>query len=206
MWGKNMVQSIIAKVKNRIKLHGQGWCFTSKHFIDLNSSTGVRMALSRLEDEKFIRRLAQGLYEYPRIHAELGMLPPKIEEIVKAIAEKNGIRVQASGAYAANLVGLTEQVPAKVIFLTNGPSKKLKIGKLEISFQTAREKSLHATGKVGLVVQALRNIGQKNIDEKIKNRIQQFLKGTSEKELQKNLKYSSQWIRDLIFKVMEVNK
>ncbi len=201
-----MVKSIIDAVRSRIQSHGQGWCFTPKHFLDLNSSTGVRMALSRLEDEEFIRRLSQGLYEYPRQHPDLGVLPPKIEEIAKAIAEKNGIRVQPSGAYAANLVGLTEQVPAKAIFLTNGPSKKLKIGKLEIIFRTAREKSLHASGKVGLAVQSLRNIGQKNIDDKTKNRVQRFLKGTSEQELKKNLKYASQWIRDLVFDVMEVKK
>lgn len=201
-----MEKSIVDAIKKRINSHGRGWCFTTKNFLDLNSPMGVRKALSRLEDEKVIRRLAQGLYEYPRQHPDLGMLPPQIDEIAKAIAEKNGIKVQPSGAYAANLVGLSEQVPAKAIFLTSGPTKKLKIGKLEIIFRTAREKSLHASGKVGLVVQALRNLGKNHVDTITKNRVQRFLQGTSQKELRDNLKYAPQWIRDLVFGVMEANK
>lgn len=97
----------------------------------------VRSALSRLQRDKVIRRLTQGLYEYPREHEALGILPPQVEVVGKAIAEKNGIRMQPAGAYAANLVGLSEQVPGRIDFLTNGPSKKVKIGKLEIIFRTA---------------------------------------------------------------------
>jgi hypothetical protein len=201
-----MEKSIVDAVKKRINSHGRGWCFTTKNFLDLNSHMGVRKALSRLEEEKVIRRLVQGLYEYPRQHPDLGTLPPQIDEIAKAIAEKNGIKVQPSGAYAANLVGLSEQVPAKAIFLTSGPTKKLKIGKLEIIFRTAREKSLHASGKVGLVVQALRNLGKDHVDTIAKNRVQRFLQGTSQKELRDNLKYAPQWIRDLVFGVMEASE
>lgn len=197
-----MRHSFVISVKNRIVGHGRGWCFTPKHFQDLDSDTGVRSALSRLERDKMIRRLAQGLYEYPRVHAELGVLPPQVDQIAKAIAEKNGLRIQPSGAYAANLVGLSEQVPGRIVFLTNGPAKKLKIGKLEIVFRTAREKTLHATGKVGLVIQALRNLGQASIDEVARARVKRFLSGTSPLELKKNLKYAPRWIRDLVVDLM----
>ncbi len=105
-----MMQPIIIAVKNRIIGHGRGWCFTAKHFLDLDSETGVRTALFRLQRDNMIRRLTQGLYEYPRQHKSLGVLPPQVDEVAKAIAEKNGIRIQPSGAYAANLVGLSEQV------------------------------------------------------------------------------------------------
>jgi hypothetical protein len=154
-----------------------------------------------------IRRLTQGLYEYPRQHEALGILPPQVEEVAKAIAEKNGIRIQPAGAYAANLVGLSEQVPGRIVFLTNGPSKKVKIGKLEILFRTAREKSMHAAGtKVGLVIQALKNLGQSHIDDIARMRIQRFLKETTLQERNKNLKYAPQWIRALILSVMEKSK
>ena len=124
-----MTESIVNAVKNRIIEHGRGWCFTPKHFLDLDSDTGVRSALSRLQNVKMIRRLAQGIYDYPREHQALGPLPPKVEDIAKAIAEKNGIRFQPTGAYASNLIGLSEQVPGRIVFLTNGSSKKFKIGK-----------------------------------------------------------------------------
>src|SRR5665648_1260257 len=105
-----MTKSIVDKVKQRIIEHGRGWCFTPKHFLDLDSDTGVRSALSRLQEKRVIRRLAQGIYDYPREHQVLGILPPKAEEVAKAISEKNAIQIQPSGAYAANLIGLSEQV------------------------------------------------------------------------------------------------
>ena len=86
------------------------------------------------------------------------------------------------------------------------PTKKLKIGKLEIIFRTAREKTLHASGKVGLVIQALKNFGKSHIDEIARARAQRFLKETSSQELKKNLKYAPQWIRDVILEVMKNKK
>lgn len=200
-----MPQSVVAAVKNRISDHGRGWCFTPKHFLDLDSDTGVRSALSRLQRDKMIRRLAQGLYEYPREHDALGILPPQVDEIAKAIAEKNGIRVQPAGAYAANLIGLSELVPGRVIFLTNGPSKKIRIGKLEIQFRTTTEKTMHPAGtRLGLVIQTFRNLGKTHIDDIVRARTQRFLKGTTRQELETHLKYAPQWIRAIVFSTMKV--
>jgi hypothetical protein len=200
-----MAKSIVDRIKDRIIKHGRGWCFTPKHFLDLDSNTGVRSALSRLQRDKFIRRLAQGIYDYPREHQALGMLPPKAEEVAKAISEKNAIQFQPSGAYAANLVGLSEQVPGRIVFLTNGPSKKIKIGKQEILFRTTTEKNMYPAGtKVGLVIQAFRNLGKDNIDNIALARTQKFLTGTSRNELIKYLKYAPQWIREHIFKIMDI--
>lgn len=200
-----MVKSVVDHVKDRVIKHGRGWCFTPKHFLDLDSDTGVRSALSRLQRDGFIRRLAQGIYDYPREHQTLGMLPPKVEEVVKAISEKNAIQFQPSGAYAANLVGLSEQVPGRIVFLTNGPSKKIKIGKQEILFRTTTEKNMYSAGtKVGLVIQAFRNLGKDNIDNIALARTKKFLAGTDRNELIKYLKYAPQWVREHIFNIMDV--
>jgi hypothetical protein len=198
-----MSKSIIDQVRNRIIKHGRGWCFTPKHFLDLDRDMGVRRALSRLQEDKFIRRLSQGLYEYPRENPKLGILPPKAEEVAKAIAEKNAIQFQPSGAYAANLVGLSEQVPGRIVFLTNGPSKKIKIGKQEILFRTTTEKNMYPAGtSVGLVIQAFRNLGKDNIDNIVLSKTKKFLTGTSRNELIKYLKYAPSWIRDHIINIM----
>lgn len=200
-----MAKSVVDHVKDRVIEHGRGWCFTPKHFLDLDSDTGVRSALSRLQRDGFIRRLAQGIYDYPREHQTLGMLPPKVEEVVKAISEKNAIQFQPSGAYAANLVGLSEQVPGRIVFLTNGPSKKIKIGKQEILFRTTTEKNMHPAGtKVGLVIQAFRNLGKDNINNIALARTKKFLAGTDRNELIRYLKYAPQWIREHIFSIMDV--
>lgn len=200
-----MTKSVVASVKSRIIKHGRGWCFTPKHFLDLDSDTGVRSALSRLERDKFIRRLAQGLYDYPREHQSLGTLLPKADDIAKAIAEKNAIQVQPSGAYTANLIGLSEQVPGRIVFLTNGASKRIKIGNQAILFRTTTEKNMYPAGtKVGLVIQGLRNLGKNNIDNHVQAKVKKFLAGTSRNELIKYLKYAPQWIRELAFAVMDI--
>ncbi len=193
------LQTVATSIKERILEHGPGWCFTSRDFQDLNSATGIRSTLSRLCRDKMIRRLTQGLYEYPRESLLLGVLPPQVDQIARAYSEKNGVRIQPSGAYAANLVGLSEQVPARIVFLTTGPSHKLVIGKMEIQFRTASDKTMFTAGtKVGLAIQAIRSLGKDHIDRKTHMRLSRFLKATSKEDLIASTKYAPQWIRMIL--------
>ena len=73
-------------------------------------------------------RLARGLYDYPKSHLQLGLLSPSVDAIAEALAGRDRLRIQPSGAYAANLLHLSEQVPAKAVFLTDGHSRRLKVG------------------------------------------------------------------------------
>src|SRR5205807_122367 len=93
--------SVETMVKNRIIEHGNGWCFTPMHFIDLGSDVSIRKALSNLQKQNMIRRLAQGVYDYPIMHKVLGIVPPHLNDVAEAIAEKNGVKIQPSGAHAA---------------------------------------------------------------------------------------------------------
>ncbi len=196
--------SIEAAVKNRIIEHGHGWCFTPIHFTDLGSDASVRKALSQLQKQKFIRRLAQGLYDYPKEHDILGIIPPDLNEVAKAIAEKNGVQIQPAGAHAANLVGLSMQIPGRIIFLTEAPSKKVKVGNQEIIFKRTTKKNMLSAGtREGIVIQALKNLGKNHIDQKARVRISKFLKGSTPEEIKKNMKYAPAWIRALVFEIME---
>ena len=199
-----MSQPIVNKVKNKIYGHGRGWVFTPQHFHDLGSDTGVRTALSRLQKEKVIRRITQGIYDYPRMHKSLGILSPSVDDVAKAFAEKNGAEIQPSGAYAANLVGLSEQVPGRVIFLTDGPSGKIKIGKLEISFKKTTVKNMFASGsKEALVIQAFKFMKEKHITKIMLETAKRFLKGAKQKDFERNLQFAPHWIRVLLFNLME---
>jgi len=191
-------------MKNRILSHGKGWCFTPKHFLDLGNDTSVRKFLSLLQKQGFIRRLAQGLYDFPREHDVLGRIPPNIDAVVKAIAEKNGAKTQPTGAYAANLIGISDQVPGRVVFLTDGPPKKLKIGKLEIVFKQATVKNMFATGsREALVIQALKFMGKDQIDEIALQTAKNFLKASKRREFEKNIKFAPQWIRSILLELMQ---
>ena len=95
-------QGIEIMVKNRIIEHGRGWCFTPMHFSDLGSDASVRKALSQLQKQNIIRRLAQGVYDYPKMHDLLGIIPPDLNEVAKAIAEKM--------EFTSNQLGLMLQI------------------------------------------------------------------------------------------------
>lgn len=201
-----MRQSIELKVKNRIMEHGPGWCFTPMHFMDLGSDTSIRKALSNLHKQQLIRRLTQGVYDYPKIHEALGMIPPDLNEVAKAIAEKNGVQIQPAGAHAANLVGLSEQVPGRITFLTEGPSRRIKIGNQEIVFKKATKKVMSTAGtKEGLLIQALKNIGKNHIDDTVHTQIAKFLKNSNKEEIRQNMRFAPAWIRSLVFRILETN-
>ncbi len=200
-----MRHSVEFGVKNKIVEHGRGWCFTAMDFESLGSGDSIRHALSILHQHKIIRRLAQGVYDYPKEHKDLGVIPPDLNEVAKAIAEKNGVRIQPFGAHAANLAGLSEQVPGRIVFLTDGPARTVKIGKQEIIFKKTTSKVMASAGtREGLIIQALKSLGKDQIDDVIRARARRFLKPSSRDELRKNLKFSPAWIKKLVFEIMEI--
>ncbi|MBF0316339.1 MAG: hypothetical protein HQK50_16870 [Oligoflexia bacterium] len=200
-----MSTSIVNAIKNRIFEHGRGWVFTAHSFADLDSYTGVRTALSRLQKERVIRRVAQGIYDYPKTHKTQGILPPSVEEIAKAYAAKNGAQIQAAGAYAASLIGISMQTPDKVIFLTDGPIGKIKIKRFEICFRKSSTKNIYAAGtKETLSVQVLKFIKQKHLTAEVLTVIREFLrKGLNKKDFEKNLQYAPYWIKVTLFELMK---
>ena len=119
MAGKKQAESVDSKVLNRICSHVRGWVFTPDAFQDLGSRAAVDVALRRQKRAGTIRQLARGLYDYPANHPQLGLLYPSADAVAKALAGRDALRLQPSGAYAANLLGLSEQVPMRVVFLTS---------------------------------------------------------------------------------------
>ena len=189
------MQSIDSKVISRIYGRGRGCVVTPKDFLDLGSRQAVDLALHRLVKKGTLRRLARGLYYYPRIDPELGPLSPTIDDIAKALKGRDNIRIQPSGGYAANILGLSEQVPVKVVFLTDGPERRVQIGRQVIVFKHTTPKSMATAGRVsGLVIQALRYIGQKHLDKSISNRLRKRLSEDEKKQLIQDIPYAPAWI------------
>lgn len=122
-----MSDTLESKILRRIRGNPLGSVFTPSHFRDFGSDVGIRKALQTICDRGRIRRIARGLYDNPQTHPKLNTLEPSAEQIVQAICSKEHTRVQPSGAYAANQLGLSTQVPAKLVFLTDGPSKRILV-------------------------------------------------------------------------------
>ncbi|KYG67631.1 hypothetical protein AZI85_17275 [Bdellovibrio bacteriovorus] len=200
-----MSQVVETSIKNRIYGLGRGKCFTPDRFLDLGGDDAIRQSLSRLAKEGTIRRLAQGLYEYPRIHKTLGVLPPQAEQVIKALTERDQITVQPSGAYAANLLGLSEQVPNKIVYLTQGSPRKIKIGNMEIILKRTSNKSMATAGKMsGLVIQALLYLGKEHLDKDIASKLKRKLSAGDKKELMKDIKSAPIWMRGFLKEIAGV--
>jgi hypothetical protein len=144
----------------RARAGGRGGVFTPRDFLDLAARAAVDQALSRLAKGGKLRRLARGLYDFPKVHPKLGPLSPAPDDVAEALARETGSQVQIAGARAANALGLSTQVPAKSIYLTDGPSRRIVLGKRVVDLRHASPKHLIAPGSpAGTVVQALRHLG-----------------------------------------------
>jgi len=187
---------ITVTIKAKIVRKGRGYVFTPSDFISVGARTAVDQALSRLAKSGFIRRLTQGIYDYPKISPRLGALSPKPDDVAKAVARKGGQVLSVSPAKAANMLGLTTQVPAKLIYLTNGSTRSKTFGGQTIYLRNAAIKNLVGAGTpTGLVFQALRYIGKDGINSIVLQKIAAHLSDDGLKSLVKDSQKAPDWMR-----------
>ena len=182
-------------VLGRIYGRHRGWVFTPIHFLDLGSRAAVDQSLTRLAKDGTVRRLARGLYDYPQKHSTLGDLPANYERIAQALAGRDNLKIQPSGAYAANLLGLTDQVPARIVFLTDGPNRNIRIRHQVIVLKRTTPKNMATAGKMsGLVIQAFRFLGQSFVDDTVVGKLKDKLSADDKRMLIADLRYAPAWI------------
>ena len=198
------IQSIDKIVTYRIYGNKRGWVFTPSRFYDIGSQFAVRKTLERLAKSGLIRRLAPGLYDYPKRHPVLGDLLPNYEQIGRALIGEDKLKLQPSGAYAANLLGLTEQVPAKIVFLTDGAPRKVVIGKQTIILKRTTPKNMAAAGRAsGLVIQALRYLGKDSVSDDTINKLKTRLSREDKDRLLKDISCAPVWIGRALSRIGE---
>lgn len=194
------------RVLSRIYGKKRGWVFAPGHFRDLGSDASVRKALQCLCDRGIIRRLARGLYDYPKTHPELGPLSPTPDQIAKALAGKDKIRIQPSGTHAANLLGLITQVPDKVEYLTDGANRTIMVGNRHITLKRTTPKNMAAAGRTsGLVIQALRYLGQMHVNDNTIMKLRTTLSDEDRRTLMKDIPLAPAWIGDIFRKLATEN-
>ncbi len=172
--------------------------FVPGDFLDLGSRQAVDLALHRLAKKGVIRRLARGVYDFPKQHPVLGPLFPSADTVAGALAGRDRIRLQPAGAYAANALGLSEQVPAKAVFLTDGPSRTVKIGPMTIQLRRTTPRNMEAAGRLsGLVIQALRELGKDQVTSAHVEQLRRTLPADKRRELLKELRLAPAWMHPI---------
>ena len=191
----NVTQSIDDRIGKRIYGSGRGLVFTPTVFLDLGSRDAVDQALSRLAAEGTIRRLARGLYDYPKVHAVLGALLPSPDAIAKALAVRDAVRLQPAGAYAANLLGLSDQVPASIVFLTDGRARSVQVGEMKIMLRRTTPRIMATAGRLsGLLIQAFRYLGAENVTPARLGQLRERLPALEREALVRDIKYAPAWM------------
>ena len=150
---------IYARIKSKSK---SGWICSPVDFLDIGSRAAVDQALSRMVKDGLIRRIARGLYDMPHFNSMLNASsPPNHSQVIQAISRRDGIRVVSDNIVCANGLGLTNAVPAKLTYLTDGPSKTVNIGGWSLRMKHASPGFMrNATSKSGALFQALTWLGK----------------------------------------------
>ena len=183
----------------RIEQLDLGKAFSAKDFLDIASRTMIDVTLASLAQSGKIRRIKRGLYDMPRMNASLGgELSPDIDEAAQAIARRQRWKIVPEGAWAANLLGLSTQVPSKITYLTDGPNNEVLIGRRSIHFKHARPKAMAGLeGKFALVVQALRYLGKEGVGAREIETLRRTLSSPEKRRLVKDTRFGVDWIYEV---------
>ncbi|HEX9513228.1 MAG TPA: DUF6088 family protein [Puia sp.] len=199
-----MTNSIYDQMLSRIIKTGKGKLIFPADFTGLGSNESIRKALSRLVKEKILLRLGQGIYLYPEYDPELGTLYPSTEDIAEAVARQDKARIIPTGAQALYKLRLSQQVPMKLVYLTDGVRRMVKVGKNTITFKITTPKKLAMQGKVSaLVIQALQALGQKQVDDKVIKQIKKALAKEDVNLLRHDAGLAPGWIATILFSLFK---
>ena len=176
-----------------------GSVFTPGSFAALGSREAIDKALQRLTKQGALRRLSRGWYDKPRTDELLGPLWPSVDSVIKALAGKERLRVQPTGLYAANLLGLSEQVPAKIVFLTDGTGRSIRIGPIRLILKHTSPRNMMAAGRLsGLVIQALKSIGAQHITPERLSVLRSRLPDTERALLLEDIALAPVWMQSIL--------
>lgn len=194
--------SVDSQVLQRMRARRPGRVFTPADFLDLGPRNAIDLALSRNARAGRIRQLARGVYDRPRHDARLGRLAPAPADVAAALAGRDGARLQASGAHAANLLGLSNQVPVRLTFLTDGRSRRLLLGRQQVIFTHTTPRQMATAGRIsGTVIQALRWLGRAHVDGAVVATLARRLSDVEKRQLLKDLRYAPTWVGDVLRKI-----
>lgn len=187
------------KIETVLKSLPKGRVLFVDDFLDYGNSESVKKALFRLKEKEILVRLAHGIYLYPKIDKDLGILFPSTEDIAEAIARRDKARIVPTGVQALNKLGLSPQVPMKVVYLTDGAARTIKVGRRTITFKNASPKNLMAKGEISsLVIQALKTIGQSNVNDEIITKIKTLLKKEQIENRMNDARLAPAWIKSIL--------
>jgi hypothetical protein len=199
--------SIPAAIRDRISAQAQPRVWTPEDFADLGPRTAVDQALHRLVASQNLRRIARGFYDTPQDNRLTGKPTyPNPRDVIDALARKGKVRLVVDGLTAANDLGLTDAVPARIGVLTDGRLRPITLGNLTLDFQAAAPSRLYWAGRPAMrFVQALHWLRDMlpSDDGSLRKRLVSILKDANhgqaiQDDLRSGLSALPEWMRMIV--------
>lgn len=189
------------KVFYFISGHGRGWAFSSSDLIKKFDRQQIDSTLSDLTKNKKIRRIARGIYDYPKYSDFLQKeLSPDIDQVARAYARKFNWRIEVSGDSALNLLNLSTQIQAKYIYLSDGPNKSYKIvDNIILEFKKSSLKDIgFKYRESSLIVQSLKALGKEHVTSKTIHKIKEQVHPKMYEKILKDTQSTTGWVYETI--------
>jgi hypothetical protein len=197
----NTINSVHSQISTRLRRLGAGRPVFPSDFKGMGSEASIKVALGRLEKAGRLNRLARGIYAVPKVSKLVGPVPPTLEEIAEAVAERDKARIRPAGAFALNKLGLSTQVPMKLVYITDGAPRTINIGKRSIKFKPASPRNFAYKGVIsGLVVQAFKELGQKDVTDEMISKVEKILAKEKREVIMHDAKLAPHWIASILYK------
>ncbi|MBI9036333.1 MAG: hypothetical protein JEZ03_17875 [Bacteroidales bacterium] len=198
-----MCDSIEYKILQHFKRSKKGTIFLTDDFLQYGSAKAVSKALERLVNKEEVERIARGVFSRLATDPFIGKVRPSIENVAQAIAKRDKARIIPTGSMALNALGLSTQVPMRIVYLTDGSPRTLQVGKRTIKFKRVSPRSLSTKGAISsLVIQALKEIGKGNVTDSEKDKIIKHLHNEDVEKLKHDILLAPEWIRIIMRKVL----
>ena len=187
-------------IRERISASENGTVFVAADFVDVSEKTSVNAYLARLVEEGLIRRVLRGVYDKPEYNAFLNeYVAPDPDKVAHALARNFGWTVVPSGDTALNLLGLSTQVPAAWVYVSDGTYKEYSYNHTTIQFKRTTNKEVSGLSyKTALTVQALKALGKENVDIATIDRLKAVVTDEEKQTMLCEAKTATSWIYETI--------
>ena len=196
---------ILKQIRTRIENASPGAIFIPADFSDLAEARKITMCLSRLLGEGTLDKVKRGVYMKPRYSKLLNRsVPPREDAVAKAIARNYGWTIVPCGDTALNLLGLSEQVPAQWVYVSDGAYREYSYGNATLYFKrTAKKELSNMSPKSALIVQALKTCGKDGVTQKMIAKLRSVTTDDERKALLSETKYATSWIYETIKEICQ---
>lgn len=191
---------ILSQIKNNIQNAKIGTVFVPIDFALLTDKKTASVCLTRLELEKVVKKIMRGVYYKPEYNDFLGeFVAPEPNAVAQALARNYGWTIVPCGDTALNLLGLSTQIPATWVYVSDGTYKKYTYEQTTIKFKRTTNKEISKLSyKTALVVQALKTLGKENVDDAVLTKLKNNLTDKEKQLLLTEATAATSWIYEYI--------